>query len=86
LTTDLTLESLQVLLKELVALDAELPPAPWTPDIDDEGTEHEEWTGKMYHLPDGSSTPLYDGDVKLARNLALLRNLVPRLVAALVNQ
>jgi hypothetical protein len=67
----------------LVTLNAGLPAAPWEPDIDDPGTENEEWTGKMYHPPDGSATALYDGDAKLARNLALLRNLVPRLIVAL---
>lgn len=61
-------------------LDAELPPAPWVADIDDPGTEHEEFTGKYDHPGSPSATALYDATPDTARKFAQMRNIFHELV------
>lgn len=68
---------LGALLVKFRKLHEELPLGPWEADIDDPGTDCENFTGKFL-LPDSApvgSVCLYD-DPKLARQLAELRNLL----------
>jgi hypothetical protein len=77
---------LREILQQATALNQALPPAPWEADIDDPGTESEEFTGKFCH-PEcpHSSTPLYD-DARVAVQVATMRNLFHELIQELEHE